>query len=132
LLRTARGALELTGDDDAATPAGLVGARDGIGILGSVLEAEAEIVNDVGADPRSTAAERSMASLIAAPLKVRGQRIGIVGAWSGAPVEYRAADLKVLPPSPSRRRRSTRPAPRAVLRPRSPSRDGRTSGARTR
>ena len=96
LLRTARGALEPTGDDDAATPAGLVGARDGLGVLGSVLEAEAEIVNDVGADPRSTAAERSMASLIAAPLKVRGQRIGVVGAWSGDPVEYRAADLKVL------------------------------------
>ncbi|MCI0583983.1 MAG: GAF domain-containing protein [Chloroflexi bacterium] len=111
LLRTARGALESTGAeggadgaadeaddqaDDEATPAGLVGARAGAGVLGAVLEGEAEIVNDVGADPRATAAERAMASLIAAPLKVRGQRIGVVGAFSKALVEYRAADLKVL------------------------------------
>jgi hypothetical protein len=94
LLRAARGALEPT--DDEATPAGLAGAKDGTGILGSVLDGEAEIVNDVATDPRSTAAERSVASLIAAPLKVRGQRIGVVGAWSEVPVEYRAADLKVL------------------------------------
>jgi len=108
LLRTARGALESTGADgeaggkpddqavDEATPAGLTGARAGAGILGAVLDGEAEIVNDIGADPRATAAERAMASLIAAPLKVRGQRIGIVGAFSEAAVEYRAADLKVL------------------------------------
>ncbi len=34
----------------------------------------------------------AVASLIVAPLKVRGQRIGVVGAWSGEPVDYRAAD----------------------------------------
>lgn len=93
LLRTARGGLEPT--DEAGTPA-LVGAKDGAGILGAILEGEAEIVNDVASDPRATPAERSIASLIAAPLKVRGQRIGLVGAWSGNPVEYRAADLKVV------------------------------------
>jgi GAF domain-containing protein len=96
LLRTARGALEPTDDGADAPPDGLAGARAGSGILGSVLEGEAEIVNDVAADPRSTPAERSIASLIAAPLKVRGERIGVVGAWSDQPVEYRAADLKVL------------------------------------
>lgn len=96
LLRTARGALESTDDDADAPPAGLVGARAGAGILGAVLDGEAEIVNDVAADPRASAAERTMASIIAAPLKVRGQRIGVVGAWSDQPVEYRAADLKVL------------------------------------
>ena len=96
LLRTSRGALEPTDDGAEAPPDGLAGARAGSGILGSVLEGEAEIVNDVAADPRSTPAERSIASLIAAPLKVRGARIGVVGAWSDQPVEYRAADLKVL------------------------------------
>jgi len=95
LLRTARGGLEPTGDA-AAPPDCLAAARAGAGILGSVLEGEAEIVNDVAADPRSTPAERSIASLIAAPLKVRGERIGVVGAWSDQPIEYRAADLKVL------------------------------------
>jgi GAF domain-containing protein len=94
LLRTARGALEPT--DDAEGQAGLAGARAGVGILGAVLDGEAEIVNDVGSDPRSTTAERGIASLIAAPLKVRGQRIGIVGAASDQAIEYRAADLKVL------------------------------------
>ncbi|HEX5149251.1 MAG TPA: GAF domain-containing protein [Candidatus Limnocylindrales bacterium] len=83
--------------DDAETPpAGLAGARAGAGILGSILEGEAEIVNDVATDPRSTPAERSIASLIAAPLKVRGERIGVIGAWSDQPIEYRAAALKVL------------------------------------
>lgn len=94
LLRTARGALEPT--NDAVTPPAIAGARGGAGILGAVLDGEPEIVNDVAADPRSTPAERAAASLIAAPLKVRGQRIGVVGAWSDEPVEYRAADLKVL------------------------------------
>jgi GAF domain-containing protein len=93
LLRTARGALEATDDAPAS---GLDGARAGAGILGAVLDGEAEIVNDVAGDPRATPAERTIASLIAAPLKVRGQRIGIVGAASREPVEYRAADLKVL------------------------------------
>ncbi|MEW5992162.1 MAG: GAF domain-containing protein [Chloroflexota bacterium] len=95
LLRTARGALEST-DDDAAAPPALSGARAGTGILGAVLEGEAEIVNDVAGDGRATAAERTATALIAAPLKVRGRRIGVVGAWSSEPVEYRAADLKVL------------------------------------
>jgi len=94
LLRTARGALEPT--DDAASPQGLAGARADAGILGAVLEGEAEIVNDVAADTRSTVAERALGSLIVAPLKVRGQRIGVVGAASVTPVEYRAADLKVV------------------------------------
>ncbi|TAJ99552.1 MAG: GAF domain-containing protein [Chloroflexota bacterium] len=97
LLRTARGALEsATDDEDGTQPPGLAGARAGTGILGAILDGETEIVNDVAGDPRATAAERSMVSLIAAPLKVRGQRIGLVGAWSDQPVDYRAADLKVL------------------------------------
>jgi hypothetical protein len=95
LLRTSRGALESATDEDEPA-ASLAGARAGAGILGNVLEGEAEIVNDVAADPRSTPAERTIASLIVAPLKVRGQRIGVVGAWNELPVEYRAADLKVL------------------------------------
>ncbi|MBI2763978.1 MAG: GAF domain-containing protein, partial [Chloroflexi bacterium] len=68
----------------------------GVGILGAVLDGEAEIVNDIAADPRASAGECQFGSLIVAPLKVRGDRIGVIGAMSIQPVEYRAADLKVL------------------------------------
>lgn len=66
------------------------------GILGAIAADEPEIVNDVAADPRATAAERQWASLVAAPLRVRGQRLGVVGTRSATPVEYHASDLKVL------------------------------------
>lgn len=66
------------------------------GILGAIAADEPEIVNDVAADPRSTAAERQWASLVAAPLRVRGERIGVVGTRSATPVDYHASDLKVL------------------------------------
>jgi putative methionine-R-sulfoxide reductase with GAF domain len=94
LLRGESGALEPAGE--ASVPDGAAGARAGAGILGAALGGEAEIVNDVAGDPRSTPAERALASLVVAPLKVRGERIGIVGAASTTPLEYRAADLKVL------------------------------------
>ena len=71
------------------------GRLDG-GILASVLDGEAEIVNDVAGDPRASEAERGTASLVAAPLKVRGDRIGVIGATSSTRVEYKASDLKAL------------------------------------
>lgn len=111
LLRAADGALgpiTTQGSGDSADPldsaalaadgTSAVGndAWAGSGILGAVLEAEAEIVNDIASDSRATAGERGFASIIVAPLKVRGERIGVIGAVSVEPVEYRAADLKVL------------------------------------
>jgi adenylate cyclase len=66
------------------------------GILGAIAADEPAIVNDVAADPRATEAERRWASLVAAPLRVRGERIGVVGTRSATPVEYHASDLKVL------------------------------------
>jgi len=53
-------------------------------------------VNDVAADPRTSEAERGIASLVAAPLRVRGERIGVIGTASSSPVEYKASDLKAL------------------------------------
>jgi adenylate cyclase len=70
-------------------------ALDG-GVLGAIAADEPEIVNDVAADPRATETERQWASLVAAPLRVRGERLGIVGTRSATPVEYHASDLKVL------------------------------------
>jgi hypothetical protein len=68
------------------------------GLLRAIHLGEPEIVNDVAADPRSTDAEREagLVSLVAAPLTVRGERLGIVGTRSATPVEYHASDLKVL------------------------------------
>ncbi len=66
------------------------------GVLGAIAADEPEIVNDVAADPRATEAERRWASLVAAPLRVRGERIGVIGTRSATPVEYHASDLKVL------------------------------------
>ncbi|MGK2851261.1 MAG: GAF domain-containing protein [Candidatus Limnocylindrales bacterium] len=66
------------------------------GILGAIAAGEAEIINDVAGDPRATSTERVTASLVAAPLLVRGERIGIIGTRSATPVEYHASDLKLL------------------------------------
>ena len=68
----------------------------GGGILGAVFAGDAEIVNDVGGDPRSTDAERRVASIVVAPLKVEGLRLGVIGTASRESLEYHAGDLKVL------------------------------------
>jgi hypothetical protein len=72
------------------------GRRLDDGVLGAVFAGDAEIVNDVAGDPRSVEAERSMASLVAAPLRVRGERLGVIGTSSPTPLEFHASDLKVL------------------------------------
>ena len=66
------------------------------GLLGAVFGGDPEIVNDVAADPRAGAAERGIASLIAAPLKVEGVRLGVIGTASKEPLEFQAGDLKIL------------------------------------
>ncbi|HEX5148728.1 MAG TPA: GAF domain-containing protein [Candidatus Limnocylindrales bacterium] len=66
------------------------------GILGAILAGDPEIVNDVAADPRATEVERAFASLVAAPLRVRGERIGVIGTISTEPIEFHASDLRLL------------------------------------
>jgi hypothetical protein len=92
LVRTAGDPLETRPTDDDPDPA----IDAGGGILGSILAGDAEIVNDVAADPRATAAERRFASLVAAPLIVRGERIGVIGTISREPLEFHASDLRLL------------------------------------
>jgi GAF domain-containing protein len=70
--------------------------RPGAGILGAVLSGDAEIVNGIAADPRATDSERAFASLVAAPLRVRGDRIGVMGAISREPIDYHASDLRLV------------------------------------
>jgi hypothetical protein len=68
----------------------------GDGIVGSLGDGEPAIVNDPGADPRASDDERDLGALIVAPLRARGEAIGVIGAATTEPHEYRAADLKVL------------------------------------
>ena len=80
------------GADDAIFP----DQPAGDGILGAGYAGDAEIVNDVAADPRSLATDRVAASLIVAPLKVEGVRLGVVGTASKEHVQFQASDLKIL------------------------------------
>jgi len=79
---------------DVAHP--IVDHEAGTGILGAILVGDPEIVNDIAADPRATATERAFASLVAAPLRVRGERIGVIGTISAEPIEFHASDLRLL------------------------------------
>lgn len=93
-------------DEDGARLTARPAAADGphpftehepaFGIIGAVLAGDPEIVNDVPADPRATEAERGFASLVAAPLRVRGERIGVIGTISRDPIEFHASDLRLL------------------------------------
>jgi hypothetical protein len=70
--------------------------RPGAGVIGAILAGDPEIVNDIAADPRATDSEREFASLVAAPLRVRGERIGVIGTISREPIDYHASDLRLL------------------------------------
>jgi adenylate cyclase len=73
------------------------GIRVGEGIIGQVaFSGQAEIINEVVADPRRTALESSLQSLVCTPLKARQRVIGVMGIGSVTPVVYTAADLKFL------------------------------------
>jgi hypothetical protein len=92
LLRPDAAALDVRPSGEDSEPV----VRPGAGILGAILGGDAEIVNDIGADPRATDAERGFASVVAAPLRVRGERIGVLGAISREPIQYRASDLRLV------------------------------------
>lgn len=94
--------LDVKGSQLSARPTG-AGASSPIvehdsmtGIVGAILAGDPEIVNDISGDPRATAVERAFASLVAAPLRVRGERIGVIGTISRDPIEFRASDLRLL------------------------------------
>jgi hypothetical protein len=104
----ARGFLLLAGADDAETgvlrPAPgadgsgspIDGALAGNGIVGTVVATGVpELLEDAGADPRATEAERAGGSLVAVPLRAGDRTIGMLGATATGGV-FRAADLKVV------------------------------------
>jgi hypothetical protein len=68
----------------------------GEGVVGGLGSGEPMIINDIGADPRSSPAERGLGSLIVAPLRGHGIAIGAIGAAAEQRHDYEAGDLKVL------------------------------------
>ena len=68
------------------------------GVVGNVATAgSAELVDDISADPRATAAERSTGgAVVVAPLRAIERTIGVVGAATAPGAAFRAADLKVI------------------------------------
>jgi hypothetical protein len=80
----------------AETPSPILEHDPASGIVGAVLAGDPEIVNDIAGDPRATAVERAFASLVVAPLRVRGERIGVIGTIARDPTDYHASDLRLL------------------------------------
>jgi serine phosphatase RsbU (regulator of sigma subunit) len=67
------------------------------GILGAIASSGvAEIVNDVGLDPRRIARDTKVRALIAAPLKVGERVLGVIALGSTATTSYTAGELKLL------------------------------------
>lgn len=80
----------------AETPSPILEHDPATGIVGAALAGDPEIVNDIAGDPRATAVERAFASLVVAPLRVRGERIGVIGTIARDPTDYHASDLRLL------------------------------------
>ncbi|NET58764.1 MAG: GAF domain-containing protein [Symploca sp. SIO2E6] len=69
----------------------------GQGIAGAVaLSGKAEIINDVLSDPRYTPGPNPVSSLMCAPIKIKNRILGVINVSHKQPVQYTAADLKLL------------------------------------
>lgn len=69
----------------------------GVGIAGSVwVSGRAEIVNDVGSDPRFVSGAVGISSLMCAPLKAKDKVVGVIKLGNDQPVMYTAEDLKLF------------------------------------
>ncbi|MBP0030406.1 adenylate/guanylate cyclase domain-containing protein [Roseofilum sp. Guam] len=67
------------------------------GIMGYVLSTGvAEVINDVEHDSRLTEIDRLNQALICSPLKSRYEAFGVIWIGHSEPIDYRAADLKLL------------------------------------
>jgi sigma-B regulation protein RsbU (phosphoserine phosphatase) len=76
---------------------GLTGVRLGHGVIGTVAATGiAEVVHDVLADHRRIVQDPAIRSLICAPLKVGERVTGVIALASSQPIEYTAAELKLL------------------------------------
>jgi len=75
----------------------LTGFERGKGVVGSIAASGiAEIVNDVGSDPRRMRDGTGVRSLMCAPLKVGERVIGVIALGNTTSAAYTAAELKLL------------------------------------
>jgi adenylate cyclase len=81
---------------DGVPPGPIDDVALGAGIVGGLGDGEPEIVNEPAADARATPVERALGAIVVAPLRAKGRAIGVIGAATEEPHEYRAADVKVL------------------------------------
>ncbi len=73
------------------------GFRCGEGITGAVAaNGIGEVVNDVDRDSRRTVSHTAIKALICAPLKVGERTIGVIALGSTMPMQYTAAELKLV------------------------------------
>ena len=73
------------------------GFRRGEGITGAVVASGiGEVVNDVDRDSRRTISHTAIKALICAPLKVGEKVIGVIALGSTMPMQYTAAELKLV------------------------------------
>lgn len=71
--------------------------RIGVGIVGDVmLTAQAEVINDVTADPRFVPGAKVISSLICAPIVFKDRVIGAVNVSSEKPMNYREEDKNLV------------------------------------
>jgi phosphoserine phosphatase RsbU/P len=76
---------------------GMRGFRRGEGITGAVAaNGIGEVVNDVDSDARRTISHTAIKALICAPLKVGEKTIGVIALGSTMPMQYTAAELKLV------------------------------------
>jgi len=79
---------------DSAFEAGI---RPGEGLIGGIAaKGNAEIVNDVRADPRYGAKDPRVGSMMCAPLKLKDRIEGVLVVVSDEPVTYNSGDLKLM------------------------------------
>jgi class 3 adenylate cyclase/putative methionine-R-sulfoxide reductase with GAF domain len=73
------------------------GILGGEGLLGAIAaRGNAEIVNDVAADPRRSDQDPALSSVICVPLNMRERIRGLLVIGSAEPVTYTAGDLKLM------------------------------------
>ena len=71
--------------------------KAGEGIAGSVIvSGKAQIINDVGSDPRYKEGKNRVSSLMCAPLKINDRVLGVINISSEEPYQYSSMDLKLF------------------------------------
>ncbi len=61
-----------------------------------MISGRAQIINDVGSDPRYKEGKNKVSSLMCAPLKINDRVLGVINISSEEPYQYSSMDLKLF------------------------------------